>query len=91
MRTVADFRREIAECITRTQEGGAIQECPLCGQGALIETEVRATGEQILFCEECDCIWPCGCSIDGAHAEAHETFVDANGKRGLTWMEIKIA
>ena len=58
MRTIADFRQEIANYIAHTRQIGRLQECPLCEQGSLIEAEVRATGEQISFCEECDSIWP---------------------------------
>ncbi|KTE05279.1 hypothetical protein [Sphingopyxis sp. H115] len=91
MRTIADFQKEVADYIARTHQSGGLLECPLCEQGALIEAEVRATGEQISFCEECDSIWPSECLIDDSHAEAFQTFVDAHGKRGLTWSELKIS
>ena len=91
MRTIADFRQEIANYIAHTRQIGRLQECPLCEQGSLIEAEVRATGEQISFCEECDSIWPSSCLIDDAHAEAFQTLVDAQGKRGLTWAELNIS
>ena len=34
------------------------QICPRCGQGAMIDAQVVATGERIKTCTDCDATWP---------------------------------
>lgn len=50
MRSMADFRNEIAEYVVRSRATGQ-KYCPVCDQGTLIRAVIDATGEQVNFCK----------------------------------------
>ncbi|WP_226698882.1 hypothetical protein [Qipengyuania gaetbuli] len=64
--------------------------CPACGQGTLVPAEIVATGEKIIFCEECDVLWRSGDPIDEANCHSFFTFKSADGEIGLQLTKIRI-
>jgi len=85
------FRDEINAQFSRLLKTGGIRDCPVCDQGFLVDAIVVATDESIIFCEECDSLWVNGQSIEKARAMVFQTFVNAHGKIGLDWTELRLA
>ncbi len=84
MTTMQEFREHIAAHLARLREADEQRDCPVCGQGFLVNATVVATDEPIIFYEECDSLWLNGDPIDEASAMAFQTFVNADGKWAWT-------
>jgi uncharacterized Zn finger protein len=64
--------------------------CPRCDQqGEVIAAVIKATGERVRICDECDALWSDGKPIDKYAFVDFSTYVAQFGLRG-TWDELEI-
>jgi hypothetical protein len=64
--------------------------CPRCdGQGLVNRFEIRATGEAIYLCDECDALWQTEAQIGVVQWQDFQTFMQAKGLTGTAMDELK--
>jgi uncharacterized Zn finger protein len=63
-------------------------ECPMCAQGVITVYRVRASGETIQVCDECESVWEADVELPAPATTTVERFLD---ERGLTplWSELE--
>ena len=85
------LREDEQQYLQRVRGTSLHKRCPLESQGEIIEAVVIETGEKIAYCDECDSVWRSADPLDEDHAAVFQTFHDANGRRGLTADDIRVA
>jgi hypothetical protein len=64
--------------------------CPIChGQGLVFLARIKATGRDILICDECDSVWHSAGDVNSAAAVDFDTYMRSLGRIGL-WSELTI-
>jgi hypothetical protein len=84
------FRQEVnryLEGVIGTQE---CRRCPHCEEGYLVPANITATAEMVIFCEECDTIWPEGEPINEMSGRALSLYQNTQGKVGLDFSELTV-
>jgi len=61
--------------------------CPRCEQGSIVHVVLRAAGEMLLVCQECDAAWRNESDISRAAFEDLGTILEAKGLPPL-WSEL---
>lgn len=61
--------------------------CPRCRQGIVLAYRVKATGERVRVCEECEALWPNGTELDLRAFEDLTSYMRGRGGDGL-WQEL---
>jgi hypothetical protein len=56
-------------------------ECPMCAQGVVTVYRVKASGETIQVCDECESAWEADVELPAPATTTVERFLD---ERGLT-------
>lgn len=61
--------------------------CPRCEQGSIVHVVLKATGEMLLVCQECDATWLNESEISLLAFEDFETILESKGLPPL-WSEL---
>lgn len=62
--------------------------CPRCNQDQVIKAVIKATGEIVHICPECDALWPYGSEIRASNFTDFSIYVKPKGLNGL-WSELQ--
>jgi uncharacterized protein (DUF983 family) len=61
--------------------------CPRCNQGWVFDSRVRATGQLVRVCEECEALWSDKVPVAESNFEDMATYLRSIGLKG-EWSEI---
>lgn len=63
--------------------------CPRCNQGWVLTARIRATGQIVHVCEECEALWPQSRPVEASNFEDMATHVRSFGLKG-EWTELEV-
>lgn len=63
--------------------------CPCCGEGPVREAIVRATGERVCVCDECDTVWTPREPVSDTTGLIFDLFARPRGLEPL-WTELEL-
>ena len=64
-------------------------QCPRCEQGALVAATIKATGQRLFLCEECEATWFALEEVSHVRFVDYGTFMRGLGLKPL-WHELNL-
>jgi uncharacterized Zn finger protein len=64
-------------------------ECPRCGQGTVLEVQIKAFSGTLYLCDECEALWMNKDAISPSEFVDFGTYMQQHGRSG-SWSELSI-